>query len=309
MSDIEEGSSNSAADISQAEVAEGIQPWLVAVFAHNEALQIVACLESLAKASAAHRVQVYVLANGCTDCTEAVVRDFARTHRWVTLISLAMGDKANAWNAFVHDIAPRAETCFFVDGDVRVEPGSFDALYSTLQEAPGANASAAVPSAGRSRMHLERLVCEDRLVLGNLYALRGDFVWQAKQAGARLPIGYIGEDGLVTSLAKWNLDPTGPFLGERVSPCPGARFVFRSLSLWLPRDWRTYWRRRVRYSLRHFQHELLVPLLTSAGLRGMPDSVGTLYRRQSAALRGCRPRSGLDAVFDTIALARMRRRP
>jgi hypothetical protein len=207
----------------------------------------------------------------------------------------------------VHDVAPRAQVCFFVDGDVQVKPGSFDALFMALQRSPGANAAAAVPATGRNKKFLEQLVSKHRLVLGNLYALRGDFVWQAKQAGARLPIGYMGEDGLVTSLVKWNLDPTGPFLNERVTPCSAARFVYRSFSLWLPRDWRTYWRRRVRYSLRHFQHELLVPLLTSAGLRGMPDTVPALYKQQSAMLRRCRPRLGIDTIFDSIAISQMRR--
>lgn len=306
MSKTEESSSNPVAAIPRGDNS-GKQLWLVAIFAHNEELRIIACLESIAKASATHLIHAYVLANGCNDHTETVVRDFALTHPWVTLISLMLGDKANAWNVFVHDIAPRAQLCFFVDGDIRVEPGSFDALFSALQRSPEANAAAAVPSTGRNRKFLEQLVCEHRLVLGNLYALRGDFVWQARQVGARFPIGYIGEDGLVTSLAKWNLDPTGPFLHDRVTACPTAQFVYRSFSFWLPRDWRTYWRRRVRYSLRHYQHELLVPLLTSAGLRGMPNSVSALYKQQSAMLRRCRPRLGIDTIFDSIALAQMRR--
>lgn len=283
------------------------QPWLVAVFAHNEEAHIVACLESIAKASAAHSIHAYVLANGCNDRTEMVVRNFALANPWVTLVSLALGDKANAWNVFVNDISHISYVYFFVDGDICVEPGSFDALFSALQRSPEANAAAAVPSVGRSKKFLEQLVCEHHLVLGNLYALHRDFVWQAKQIGARLPIGYIGEDGLVTSLAKWNLDPTGPFLKERVVPCPTARFVFRSFSPWNPWDWRTYWRRRVRYSLRQFQHELLLPLLKSAGLRGMPNTVDELYKQQAEMLRRCRPRLGVDTIFDSIAITRMRK--
>lgn len=306
MSEIEESSSNPVTGVSHGD-DPGKQLWLVAIFAHNEELQIIACLESIAKASATHLLHAYVLANGCNDNTETIVRDFTLTHPWVTLIPITLGDKANAWNVFVHDVAPRAQVCFFVDGDIRVEPRSFDALFSALQSSPKASAAAAVPASGRNKEFLESLVCEHHLVLGNLYALRGDFIWRARQIGARFPIGYIGEDGLVTSLVKWDLDPTGPFLNERVIPCPSAQFVYRSLALWHPRDWRTYWRRRVRYSLRHFQHELLVPLLTSAGLRSMPNSVSELYKQQAAMLQRCRPRVGIDAIFDSIALAQMRK--
>ncbi len=86
----------------------GEQLWQVAVFAHNEELQIGACLESLDEASASHSINVYVMANGCSDRTEAVFREFAQTRRWLTLVSLALPDKANAWNVFVHDVAPPA---------------------------------------------------------------------------------------------------------------------------------------------------------------------------------------------------------
>jgi len=174
------------------------KPWPVVVFAHDEESQIITCLESLAKGSMAHPIYVYVLANGCNDKTEAVVRDFILDSPWVTLVSVTLGDKANAWNVFVHDIAHRAEVYFFVDGDARVVPGSFDALYSALERSPEANAAAAIPAVGRSKKLLAQFVCEYGLILGNLYALRGDFVLKVKQSGARLPIGYIGEDGLVS---------------------------------------------------------------------------------------------------------------
>lgn len=288
------------------EVEPGEKPWIVAVFAHNEAAHIVACLESIARASQSHVVRAFVLANGCRDNTEAVVRDFAAKHPWVSLVSIQLGDKSNAWNVFVHDIAPPAEICFFVDGDVLVAPGSFDELFAALHGAPEANAAAAVPSTGRSQRMMEELVCKHRLLLGNLYALRGDLIQHARQVGARCPIGYIGEDGLVTSFVKWDLDPQGPFIHERVAPCPAARFAFRSFSLWVPKDWRTYWRRRVRYSLRHFQHELLVPQLTAHGLPGAPSSVIELYQQQALRLQGFRPRSGVDMIFDRIALRQMR---
>ena len=279
--------------------------WPVAVFAYNEERRIVECLKSLAKASATHNVRAYVLANGCTDRTEAVVRDFALRHPWVTLVSIALGDKSNAWNVFVHEVAPPAAAYFFVDGDVQIEPEAFDVLFAALADTPEANAAAGVPARGRSKAYQEQLVCKDRLVLGNLYALRGEFVANAKKTGARLPTGMVGDDGLVTSLAKWNLDPTGRFEHERVVPCPDARFTFRSFSLWSVRDWRTYWRRRVRYSIRHFQHELLVPLLKSDGLRGMPNSVVDLYKQQRKMLRDSRPRLGTDTLFDSIAIIRM----
>jgi glycosyltransferase involved in cell wall biosynthesis len=282
-------------------------PWAVAVFAHNEESHIVSCLESIAVGAKTHPIQAYVLANGCTDRTGAVVSDYAKSHPWVTLVSITTGDKSNTWNVFVNEVAPQSEVCFFVDGDVQVLPGAFDELFLALQHSPEANAAAAVPFSGRNQKGLREFVCKHHFVLGNLYALRDSFVRRVRELGVRLPVGYIGDDGLVTSLSKWNLDPTGPFIQERVAPCPSAQFEYQSLSPWSIRDWRLYLRRRVRYSLRHFQHELLKPLLIANGLAAMPNSMATLYQQQAELLRQFRPRGGADAIFDRIALSRMRK--
>src|SRR5262245_16650447 len=48
--------------------------WALAVFAHNEAGRIRPALESVVRAAAGQAVEVFVLANGCTDRTSAEVR-------------------------------------------------------------------------------------------------------------------------------------------------------------------------------------------------------------------------------------------
>jgi glycosyltransferase involved in cell wall biosynthesis len=291
---------------SRANLGSSNGTWPVCVFAHNEEANIVSCLDSIGQASARHPVQAYVIANGCSDRTETIVQEYAKTYPWVTLVPVAVGDKSNAWNVFVHDVAPQAEVYFFMDGDVQVGHGAFDMLAAALSDVSAANGAAAVPLTGRNQKFLAALVCEHRLILGNLYALRGEFVRRMRSQSICLPIGYIGEDGLVTSLAKWNLDPRGSFLEEGVAPCPEAGFQFRSFSLWSPRDMRKYWYRRVRYSLRHFQHELLVPLLRRDGIGGMPKSVNDLYRHEAELIRRCRPRTGLNVLFDILAIRAIR---
>jgi cellulose synthase/poly-beta-1,6-N-acetylglucosamine synthase-like glycosyltransferase len=200
---------------------------------------------------------------------------------------------------------PPTGVAFFVDGDVRVTPGSLGELAQTLDDHPEANAAAAVPMSGRDRLEQTRLVTENHLVLGCFYALRGSFLQKIKARGVRLPAGYIGEDGLVTSLVKADLGIRGQWVKARVAPCPRAGFVFRSLSLARPADWRLYWRRRIRYSLRHIQHELLKPQLMSAGAAALPADVAALYRTGDPA-RHVRAR-GVDALFDRIALRRIAR--
>ena len=283
-----------------------MESWPVAVFAHNEERHIVACLESISKASATHPVRAYVLANGCRDATAERVREFARNRSWVTLIDIKIGDKANAWNVFMHEIAPEGDSFFFVDGDITVLPGSFDSLHAGLNTSREANAAAAVPACGRSRSQQCRYVTDLRLVLGNLYAIKGVFASRIRAQRVKIPVGYVGDDAFVTDISKWNLDPTGPFVNERVIPCIGARFSFESLSALRPADAILYFKRRVRYSLRHFQHELLVPRLLKDGISAIPESVNHLYLFQE--LQSLQRRPGLDILFDSIALRMIRRR-
>ena len=111
-------------------------PWPVMVLAYNEERHIVACLDSIFAADPECKLEVFVMANGCTDRTEDIVTAYARNRPEVHLVSLVLGDKCNAWNVFVHDTVPARcpgrEIYFFADGDARVVRGSFSAMARGL---------------------------------------------------------------------------------------------------------------------------------------------------------------------------------
>jgi hypothetical protein len=275
--------------------------WPVAVFAHDEEDHILETLGSLDDP----RVHAYVLANACTDATERLVKAYAQTHPGVTLVSIPLGDKANAWNVFVHEVAPEAAAYYFIDGDITASPHALLELTRALDEHPEANAAAAIPGSGQSREEQARLVIDHRLVMGALYALSGAFVARLRAGHVKVPVGYIGEDGWVTSMAKWDGDPRYPWREDRVVPCPAAGYVYSPLSMWRPGDWRTHLRRQVRYSLRHFQHLLWRDALLADGLAGMPDHIRDLYGRPSLQpLLRARRR---ELIFDWLALKEIRR--
>ncbi|MGE5027573.1 MAG: glycosyltransferase, partial [Betaproteobacteria bacterium] len=77
------------------------ESWPVAIFAHNEAEHILACLESLAPAAPGMRLECFVLANACTDETGPLVMKYAAEHPGIHLVSIKVGDKSNAWNVYV----------------------------------------------------------------------------------------------------------------------------------------------------------------------------------------------------------------
>jgi len=279
-------------------------PWCVAVFAYNEERNIISCLDSLHSAAPMRKLEVFVLANGCTDRTEQIVRDYAHDNLSINLICIKVPDKANAWNHYVHKVAKESDVHFFIDGDVKACPESFIRLHDTIIQHPNAHAAAAFPTTGRSLKKWRRMMLEEAWLAGNLYALRGTFINRIRLNGIRLPLGWIIEDGLVGALAKWDLDPTGSWDSSRIIACPEAGFSFRSMVWYRLDDWHRYWRRRVRYSIGFYQNKMIRLFIKTQGIKGMPETVQDLYQKTQEHFS---VRKDLNIVFDWVALNRIRK--
>ena len=274
---------------------------IVAVLAHNEERRIAACLESLPLG--APGIEVYVIVNGSSDATASQARAAAGGRAVVH--DYAEGGKARSWNRFVFDeLGEHAETHIFVDGDAAVAPGSIEALVKTLGEHPAANAASGLPLNGRRVKTYRAQVLGQHGLFGDLYALRGDFLARMRSAGVKLPDDVIGEDSLIGALAKTDLGPLSDWREERVMPSPQAGFYCEPASLAHPRTWRMQYRRMINYSVRHFQNQMIAQIIRTAGPKGLPRTLASLY---GEALPQMRPRSAPSAWwFDRLALARMR---
>ena len=280
----------------------------VMVLAHNEAKQIEACLDSLRSAAPGCNVLAYVMANGCTDNTEEIVTNYAAKNGGVELVSIAMPDKCNAWNVFVHEtLAPSAtdDIYFFMDGDAQASPAAFTAMAAMLAKDPVAMAVGAVPGSGRSMASDRRQMLEERHLVANLYALRGSFVRRLQQLGVRLPLGLEGDDGLIGALVKWNLNPQGrDWVDQRIAVCDEAKFTFESLSWARPSHWRSYFKRGMRYARRPYEFELIGNQLRAHGVNGMPPSIRDVYKHSASSKFRWR---GLYSLHSWLALRTIQR--
>jgi glycosyltransferase involved in cell wall biosynthesis len=284
-------------------------PWAVMVLAYNEERHIVACLDSIIASEPGRAFDIYVMANGCTDRTEALVTAYGRRNPAAKLVSIKLGDKCNAWNVFIHETvkneAPGRDIYFFMDGDARVVPGSFTAMANALVRNQRANAASAVPASGRN-VERDRLeILNDRGLVANLYALRGSFVDRLRDRQVKLPLKLEGDDGLLGALIKWDLDPVhGTFDDDRIVACSDAAFEFEPLSPSRVSDWRAYWKRAVRYGRRRYEFQVLRPELKEKGIAGVPSDITELYGHANRLkLRW----DGLYTVSNWIALNQMRR--
>jgi glycosyltransferase involved in cell wall biosynthesis len=272
---------------------------LITVFAHNEALLIRDCLESLPSGAG---VEVHAVVNGSRDDTAAR----AMTVPGVIVHDYAEGGKARTWNRFLFDeIDKFADIHVFIDGDTVVAEGAIAALIQVLDDQPEANAVGGVPLNGRNAaMYREESVRVNGM-FGALYAVRGSFLEQMKVAGIRLPDDVIGEDGLLRALVKTGLGRDGDWVEARVMTTAAAGFfVSNPFRIGSPASWSMQYRRMINYSVRHFQNMIISAVMRDVGARGLPPMLRTLYAEH---LPRFTPRRSLRWwCFDRLALRRMR---
>ncbi len=280
--------------------------WSVCIFAHNEARRLPGCLKALDAAAAGRAIPVHVMENGSNDATAALAHAAAKANPRIHVHELAVADKANAWNLYLHECAGEASMHVFLDGDVRPAAGAFPALAAAFEANPRALGAAALPAAGRSRREWSRRLFANHYLSGNLYALSGQCVESLRRENFRLPVGAVGEDGLLSYALLTDLKGGDDDAHrDRIAVAVGALFEFDSLGLSL-RDLQLYFRRLERYSRRHVQNQILYPILKRDGLAALPEEITTIFTRN--ALPGVRPRTGpLDRWFDRRTLRAMRR--
>jgi glycosyltransferase involved in cell wall biosynthesis len=229
------------------------------MFAHNEEKHIADSISSVLDSVDVNFNKLYVIANGCKDNTssEIVKLQLAVSHDKISLIELELGDKCNAWNHYVHNIADGSPVHFFVDADVQFVPSTFGKLSQCLVNAKGANAAAGLPFSGRNQQQYLNMVKQGRCLFGNCYALKREFIETIRQKSFYLPIGLGWIDSAITKIVNRDLeDIPNPKEGRIVYDLESG-YHFDSLSLFSKADRQLYVNRIIRYRLGKHQEKHL----------------------------------------------------
>ncbi len=202
----------------------------VALFAHNEQDAIQQAIVAIRQAGLAPQDQLFVLINGCTDRTHEIVLTEASQDPRITPIVIDMGDKANAWNVYVHLHAdPKAAMHIFIDGDVKVSANAFERMDQMWRDHPEALALSTMPRGGRQAEKWSRRIVQNHGMPGNFYALSNTLLDRIKTK-IWLPVGFMGDDTLLRWLILRDLDPTAAPDNNRIRPIPDVFFDYSSFS-------------------------------------------------------------------------------
>lgn len=117
------------------------------------------------------------------------------------------GDKAHAWNTYLHEIWPESEVAFFVDGYVSLWPDACSLLGGALLAKKDVSAGTGVPTCGRTAARLRAQMLREGGIHGNFYAIKRDTMRLLRQRGYRLPLGIYRTDPTLAAAINFKLDP------------------------------------------------------------------------------------------------------
>lgn len=210
-----------------------VGPRSVAIIASREDVATLKnCIDSVIRACKGKFAVVDILVNG----NAGLAQDISTTafdspaQCQLRVWSIKQGDKAHAWNEYVHRIWPGQGDAFFLDGYVEVEESALDALSATLMASPDALAASGVPSSGRSAARTREQMLREGGFQGNLHVLKQQAMQQLRTSGFHLPLGLYRTDSLTSGLLMFGLDPaTHPWDKKHIAVAPEATWTVRGL--------------------------------------------------------------------------------
>ena len=185
----------------------------IAIFSARESVDtLLGSIKAAIRACGNVTAIVDILVNGNRPLADAVapflagLRDLAPSCT-VRLWFIPMGDKGHTWNQFLHEINPKAEYSFFIDGYVAVRADALQLIEDGLKRDPKAVAATGLPSSGRSAAALRQSMIQNGGLHGNLFAMRRSVLLTLAERGFRLPLGIYRNDSLLATVCNYNLSP------------------------------------------------------------------------------------------------------
>lgn len=244
-------------------------PWAVAVFAAREGARELLLTINAIRVAAVELTVIDVMVNGNPELA-AEVSSLLKAERstvssavvrvWATTV----GDKANAWNQYVHVAWPGARLSFFVDGYVRVKPDAFSLLRDGLTSSPSSLGGTGVPTVGRTAAKSRLDMLATGGLQGNLFALTEATMGQIRHSQFKLPLGLYRTDSTLGAALAYGLDPSRNSwdLKNRILVHPGVTWTTEKKKWWRFGDIKTQFKRAIRQAQGVLENRAVANFLT-----------------------------------------------
>lgn len=254
------------------------------MFAYNEEKNISASIRSVYENKGDKLNTFYLIANGCTDNTIAEANKIKKqlNFKALTIINIVLGDKCNAWNHYMHNIADAVDCHFFIDADVNFSNNCFTLMHRKLMASEEQTVTiAGMPLSGRNIEFYRSLVIERSCFFGNLYGLKHNFIQRIREDGFHLPIGLNWIDSFLTKAVNTDIQFFNYNLPGRVTYLDNVGYKFDSLSPFNKADIKLYFNRIARYELGKIQEKYLDQLDVKNWPKNMTDINVNIYKNLS----------------------------
>ena len=234
-------------------IASPAEPgWAAAIIASRESLATVTeCVAGVAAASrfagVATTIDLVVNGNHALAQQAGALASSLVDGVQVRVWSISRGDKANAWNEYVHTIWAGARTTFFVDGYVRVNPDALRILDQALRDHPECLAATGVPTEGRTATAHRNSMIAGGGIHGNMHAIRQSAMEQIRRIDFRLPVGLYRTDSLIGGAMAFQFAPAQCAWNVRLCfVAATASWSLINMPTGIYAILSTYWKRKLR---------------------------------------------------------------
>lgn len=273
----------------------------IAILTHNEETNIRRCLLSVLESTRSpEKLNIMVLINGTTDSTLEIVKQIAEKFPQIKYMDIAIGDKSNAWNEYVYSGICLTETHYFMDGDNWLPALSLDKLEMEFDTSKDWGIAPSLIGISES---LREFSLQHGFLSGGLYGLSGEFLSDIVNNNFKFPVGFIGDDSLVTYLLQEGINSESNVKGIKMVEFTGAvvprlKLNFSTISL--------IHTRYKRYAIRHFQQEVLYFLGRENRLDELPrDNPGFKKFFSQMGLRPFTTFQGVQTLYHPYAFFKL----
>ena len=249
----------------------------VMVFAHNNESTIQACLESIVTGGINQDENIYVVINGSGDKTEELVLDLSKKHENIKPIILEFGDRANAWNYYIYEIANPDYHHVFIDGDITISKNSLKIVKDVVSNNPSPLAFSTLPQNGRLQKYWTNYILSKHAMFGNFYCLPSKTIKHIQDIPLLLPVGFLCDDDFITWATLRDFKPREFEDGKLIHPIKNIGFFYDSFSLIKPSGIKSHIKRQFTYSKRNIQSILLKNTIMTHGYKSIPAHITKLY--------------------------------